>query len=121
MNGTTTRALRRALAACLAVGSLGAAPAGTDSAGPATTACPAQLTAKATCYTGQDANGAHYALAVPTDWNGSLVVHAPRRPRPGAGSDPGRSRDDLGRWSVMVDEGYAPIPRPCGTCRTTVI
>lgn len=112
MNGTTTRTLRRGLAACLAVLAVGsltaAAPAAEGAAaGPAPAACPAQVAAKATCYTGQDENGAHYALAVPTDWNGSLVVHAHGGPDLGAGSDPARSLDDLGRWSVMVDEGYA--------------
>ncbi|MGW7301572.1 DUF6351 family protein [Streptomyces sp. NPDC054829] len=111
MNGTTTRALGRGLAACLAtltIGALaGAAPAGAATAGPAPTACPAPLETRATCYTGQDANGAHYAIAVPRDWNGSLVVHAHGGPDLGAASDPGRSVDDLGRWSVMVDQGYA--------------
>ncbi|WAZ25430.1 hypothetical protein STRCI_006928 [Streptomyces cinnabarinus] len=111
MNGTTTRALRRGLAACLAtltVGALaGAAPAGAATEGLTATACPAPIAEKATCYTGQDANGAHYAIAVPADWNGSLVVHAHGGPDLGAASDPARSLDDLGRWSVMVDEGYA--------------
>ncbi|WTF03219.1 hypothetical protein OHB14_17570 [Streptomyces sp. NBC_01613] len=74
---------------------------------PSATACPAELAAKATCYTGQDSNGAYYAIAVPNRWNGSLVVHAHGGPDLGAGSDPERSVDDLARWSVMVDEGYA--------------
>ncbi|MFJ3498021.1 alpha/beta hydrolase family protein [Streptomyces sp. NPDC086091] len=74
---------------------------------PAAAACPASLTDKATCYTGQDVNGAHYAIAVPKKWNGSLVVHAHGGPDLGAGSDPARSVDDLDRWSVMVDRGYA--------------
>lgn len=46
-------------------------------------------------------------MAVPADWNGSLVAHAHGGPYLGAGSDPARSLDDLGRWSVMVKEGYA--------------
>lgn len=29
------------------------------------TACPTDLTGKAACYTGQDPNGAYYAIAVP--------------------------------------------------------
>ncbi|MGI5414070.1 hypothetical protein ACQEV9_45710 [Streptomyces chartreusis] len=62
---------------------------------------------KATCYTGQDPNGAYYAIAVPKKWNGSLVVHAHGGPDLGEESDPTRSVDDLNRWSVMVDEGYA--------------
>ncbi|MGW5639263.1 DUF6351 family protein [Streptomyces sp. NPDC003832] len=111
MNGTTARAWRQGLAACLAALTVGtltaAAPADAATAGPAPAACPAALAEKATCWTGQDANGAHYAVAVPEDWNGSLVVHAHGGPDLGAGSDPARSLDDLGRWSVMVDQGYA--------------
>ena len=65
------------------------------------------LEEKATCYTGQDANGAFYATAVPKRWNDSLVVHAHGGPDLGEGSDPERSLGDLERWSVMVDQGYA--------------
>jgi hypothetical protein len=43
-------------------------------------------------------------MAVPTRWNGSLVVHAHGGPDLGDPSDPSRSADDLERW-VMVDEG----------------
>jgi hypothetical protein len=101
-------ALAALLTGVLAAGLLvGASSARGDSAGPAAAACPADLAELATCYTGQDTNGAYYALAVPHDWNGSLVVHAHGGPDLTAGSDPGRSIDDLGRWSVMVKEGYA--------------
>ncbi|HET6857247.1 MAG TPA: hypothetical protein VFH94_09150, partial [Streptomyces sp.] len=91
------------LAALLAATVAGPAQAG----GAATAACPEPLAAKATCYTGQDANGAYYAIAVPEKWNGSLVVHAHGGPDLGAQSDPQRSTEDLGRWSVMVEQGYA--------------
>ncbi|MEU9732933.1 DUF6351 family protein [Streptomyces sp. NPDC048002] len=103
--------LRRGLTACLAALTVGtltaAAPADPTAPGPAPADCPPALAGKATCWTGQDANGAHYAIAVPEDWNGSLVVHAHGGPDLGAESDPARSLDDLGRWSVMVDQGYA--------------
>ncbi len=46
-------------------------------------------------------------MAVPTRWNGSLVVHAHGGPDLGDSSDPARSTDDLNRWAVMVEEGYA--------------
>ncbi|MDI3405220.1 alpha/beta hydrolase [Streptomyces cavernicola] len=69
--------------------------------------CPAELPAGARCRTGQDANGAHFAMAVPQDWNGSLVVHAHGGPDLGEASDPARSVEDLGRWAVLVDQGYA--------------
>ncbi len=70
-------------------------------------ACPDVLSEVATCYTGQDDNGAYYAIAIPDDWNGSLVVHAHGGPDLGEGSDPARSPEDLERWAVMVQEGYA--------------
>lgn len=74
---------------------------------PAPSACPVVLSDVATCYTGQDDNGAYYAIAVPDDWNGSLVVHAHGGPDLAAPSDPTRSPEDLERWAVMVQEGYA--------------
>lgn len=119
MDRSRTRALIRAanrrrrtgvlavLAATVFTALVGAVPARATAPPPAAATCPAELAGKATCYTGQDANGAYYAIAVPKDWNGSLVVHAHGGPDLGAGSDPQRSVDDLARWSVMVDEGYA--------------
>ncbi|MGA5449223.1 hypothetical protein ACPCVO_21470 [Streptomyces umbrinus] len=109
------RRRRAALAAGLAgilVGALAGPTSAVSSAsetagGPASVECPTTLTGKATCYTGQDSNGAYYAIAVPKDWNGSLVMHAHGGPDLGADSDPDRSIGDLERWSVMVDEGYA--------------
>ncbi|KUO06359.1 hypothetical protein AQJ67_02130 [Streptomyces caeruleatus] len=100
--------LTAVLAGALAVGFLvGASNARGETAAPARAGCPTDLAGKATCYTGRDTDGAYYAIAVPADWNGSLVVHAHGGPDLGAESDPARSLDDLGRWSVMVKEGYA--------------
>ncbi|MEV0204613.1 DUF6351 family protein [Streptomyces sp. NPDC050788] len=119
MDRSRTRALIRAasrrrrtgvlavLAATVSTALAGAPPAQATAPPPAVATCPAELADKATCYTGQDANGAYYAIAVPKDWNGSLVVHAHGGPDLGATSDPQRSVEDLARWSVMVDEGYA--------------
>ncbi|MFK4687326.1 hypothetical protein [Streptomyces pristinaespiralis] len=120
MNRSETRTSRRpvsrrhraaGIAACLVGlvgGAVGAAPAAqADGDRPAPAVCPAELAEKATCYSGQDANGAHYTFAIPARWNGSLVVHAHGGPDLGAASDPGRSGEDLQRWAVMVDEGYA--------------
>lgn len=101
----------RAVALCLAAavaGSLTQAPAvGAESAGPAPVACPSGLDGEATCYTGRDTNGASYTIAIPDDWNRSLVVHAHGGPDLGDASDPERSTGDLERWQVMVDQGYA--------------
>ncbi|WP_369250384.1 hypothetical protein [Streptomyces sp. R41] len=92
----------------MTIGALaGTTPSAADTEGPATVACPSGLDESVECYTGQGADGAYYAIAVPEHWNGSLVVHAHGGPDLGDGSDPGRSLDDLGRWAVMVDQGYA--------------
>ena len=84
-----------------------AGPVQAAQARPAPVPCPASVGDRATCYSGQDSNGAYYAIAVPKKWNGSLVVHAHGGPDLGDGSDPERSVSDLDRWSVMVSEGYA--------------
>lgn len=55
---------------------------------------------------GTTAVGAYYSIAVPHDWNDSLVVHAHGGPGLGE-ADPERTGGDLDRWSVMVSEGYA--------------
>ncbi len=115
--GHDTRPTRRgsrpavvaAALAALFLGTLGnvsAAPARAAEQ-PVAADCPPALAEKATCYTGQDTNGAHYAMAVPHRWNGSLVVHAHGGPDLGDASDPARSTEDLERWAVMVDQGYA--------------
>ncbi|MFG2586691.1 hypothetical protein [Streptomyces sp. NPDC048438] len=93
------------VAGILAAGVIG--PARPAAAAPGTVACPTALAAKATCYAGQDSHGAHYTVAIPHTWNGTLVMHAHGGPDLGEESDPQRSGDDLERWSVMVDEGYA--------------
>ncbi|MGP4086849.1 hypothetical protein [Streptomyces sp. KR55] len=99
------------MAACvatvLATALAGVPAARAETGHPVSASCPADLAGEATCYTGQDANGAYYAIAVPHDWNRSLVVHAHGGPDLGEGSDPERSLDDLERWAVMVDQGYA--------------
>lgn len=82
------------------------APAGAAVA-PTSVACPPAVGDLATCWSGQDDNGAWYTFAVPEDWNGDLVVHAHGGPDLAEESDPERSLEDLDRWSVMVREGYA--------------
>ncbi|MEO3868749.1 hypothetical protein ABGB18_07965 [Nonomuraea sp. B12E4] len=115
------RRLRAVLTGLLAVpllagpGSPAAATTTTTAAGagaaataePAPAPCPEVLAGQATCYGGQDRNGAHYMIAIPADWNGSLVMHAHGGPDLTEQSDPERSPEDLARWSVMVREGYA--------------
>lgn len=99
--------LATGLAAAL-LGTLGTVPvAHAQNPAPAASDCPPNLAGKARCYTGQDTNGAYYTMAVPERWNGSLVVHAHGGPDLGDASDPSRSTEDLDRWAVMVEEGYA--------------
>ncbi|PRY31668.1 alpha/beta hydrolase family protein [Umezawaea tangerina] len=95
--------LAGSLSVVLALGLTSPAAAAT---GPEVTACPAALPADTTCYGGQDANGAFYAIAIPKAWNRSLVVHSHGGPDLGPPT-PARTTDDLTRWSVMVREGYA--------------
>lgn len=68
--------------------------------------CPENVPAGTTCYEGRDANGAYYTIAVPKKWNKTLVVHSHGGPDLGDPT-PERTRDDLNRWAVMVEEGYA--------------
>lgn len=70
--------------------------------------CPDSAGRGTRCVSGQDANGAWYVAAIPTNWNRRLIVHAHGGPRTGApeASDP---LEDLDRFSVMVRHGYAWI------------
>lgn len=75
-------------------------------AAPASVACPDFLPHLTRCWSGQAPTGAFYWIAVPEEWNGTLVVHAhggPRTQRPEA-NDP---LEDLERFSMTVKEGYA--------------
>ncbi|WP_406152118.1 hypothetical protein [Streptomyces sp. NBC_01012] len=95
------------VAGILAAGLIGPAQSSAAAGAPDAIPCPGDLAAKATCYSGQDSHGAHYTVAIPHTWNGTLVMHAHGGPDLGEESDPQRSAEDLERWSVMVDEGYA--------------
>ncbi|MBN9410700.1 MAG: hypothetical protein J0H69_16235 [Burkholderiales bacterium] len=82
-------------------------PATTESA-PQAMACPAkaQLPAGTRCLSGQDSAGAHYLIAVPAQWNGTLVMHAHGGPTLGPPTL-ARTVEDLDRWSITVRAGYA--------------
>ena len=69
-------------------------------------ACPDFLPQQTRCWSGRAAKGGYYWIAVPKDWNGTLVVHAhggPRTATPEA-NDP---LEDLERFAMTVKEGYA--------------
>jgi hypothetical protein len=100
------RAIPAAVVAVAIAGTLGtAAAAYSGTAGSTVDACPPELAGKASCYTGQDANGAYYTMAVPKRWNRSLVVFA--HGGPDMATDPASTSADLAEWAVMVDQGYA--------------
>lgn len=67
--------------------------------------CPPRLAGEAECFSGQNADGSYYALAMPEDWNDALVVFAHGGPNPSYTEQDGV--DDLEEWAVLVQEGYA--------------
>ncbi|MET0135646.1 MAG: hypothetical protein ABW215_18865 [Kibdelosporangium sp.] len=103
----TVRDEEDAMYAATLIGALlvGLTPAPATAA-PPTVPCPLDLPAQTKCYGGQDSNGAFYSVAIPQNWNGTLVLHAHGGPDLGAPTRD-RSVEDLTRWAVMVREGYA--------------
>lgn len=73
---------------------------------PSATACPAAVPASTTCLSGRDSAGAYYLIAIPQDWNRTLVLHAHGGPSLDAPT-PERAVEDLTRWAIMVRAGYA--------------
>lgn len=78
----------------------------TAEAAPQPIACPRALPADARCLGGQDSAGAFYLVAMPAQWNGTLVMHAHGGPPLGAPTL-ARTTEDLERWAVVVKAGYA--------------
>lgn len=68
--------------------------------------CPAGLPQGSRCVGGQDEAGAHWLLAVPPAWSGTLVVHAHGGPTLGPPKAE-RVSDDLQRWAVVLWAGHA--------------
>ncbi len=71
-----------------------------------TATCPKELPADTACYSGHDQNGAWYWIAIPKNWNHTLVIHTHggpslKTPKP---EDP---VSDLQRFAVTVQEGFA--------------
>lgn len=94
-----------AMAACAPMATT-SVPEGAAEAAPVATACPQALASMARCLAGQDSAGAFYLIALPTQWNGHLVLHAHGGPTLGAPKAE-RAVEDLERWSIMVRAGYA--------------
>jgi hypothetical protein len=68
--------------------------------------CPEGLPDATKCWSGRSDEGGFYWIAIPADWNGTLVVHAHGGPRTQVPeqNDP---VEDLQRFSVTVREGFA--------------
>lgn len=75
-------------------------------AAPQPMTCPKGVPTDARCLSGRDSAGAHYVIAIPAVWNGTLVMHAHGGPALG---EPRleRSVEDLERWAITVRAGYA--------------
>lgn len=84
----------------------GVLPASAQAIAPEPAECPASLPEGTTCSSGRSPDGAWFWIARPRDWNGTLIVHAHGGPRT---AEPLRNDpvEDLERFSVMVNEGYA--------------
>lgn len=96
--------MRTHFALLLACGLL-AAPA-SQSFAQSLTPCPTELEGVAKCYTGADQNGATYWIALPENWNKTLVMHAHGGPRLSP-ITPASSLEDLKRFAVTVRQGFA--------------
>lgn len=83
-----------------------AIPTASTAPSPAEAACPDTLPQGTRCWSGQAAKGGFYWIAVPQNWNGTLIVHAHGGPRTSAPKidDP---LEDLNRFSMTVKEGFA--------------
>jgi len=72
----------------------------------ARSACPTVVPKGTECHFGRDASGAQYLIAIPANWNRVLVMHArggPYLEQLGAR----RSQEDVTRWAIWLQEGYA--------------
>jgi len=99
--------LGAALAVLAAWVPVGASPPPSADA-PTPVDCPRSVGREVRCFTLRDEAGAWLVIALPTDWNGRLIVHAHGGPRTGEPeADDGLA--DLDRFSVMVRRGYAWI------------
>src|SRR5262245_37017001 len=69
------------------------------------TECPREIAAIATCYSARHPSGAYLLAAIPSVWNGNLVVFAHGGPHvvpPTANT----SKTDLAKYSIAVERGF---------------
>jgi hypothetical protein len=103
---TAARALAATLAAAALLGACAHSPGVIDEPAPTAVACPPAIASIARCLGGTDRQGAHYLIALPTNWSGVLVLHAHGGPTLGP-PQPGRAAEDLTRWAITVRAGHA--------------
>jgi len=70
-----------------------------------TTDCPKEVAAIATCYLAKHASGAYLLAALPTAWNGDLVVFAHGGPHVVAPTA-STSKSDLAKYAITVERGF---------------
>jgi alpha-beta hydrolase superfamily lysophospholipase len=68
--------------------------------------CPDSVAAVASCHSTRDSNGAWLWVAVPKQWNKTLIVHAHGGPSLSA-PELGEAIEDMQRFDVFVRNGYA--------------
>ncbi|MDH4573458.1 hypothetical protein [Salinicola acroporae] len=78
-----------------------------DAESMASAGCPGWLPDATRCFSGQDAHGAYYWIAIPDGWNHKLVLHSHGGPRPNAPRPDDPLDIDLRQYDVMLREGYA--------------
>ncbi len=73
---------------------------------PQPTNCPKSVADQTRCWQGVDSASAPYFIAMPGNWSGVLVVHA--HGGPGLAKPTlERSKEDLVRWAITVNQGHA--------------
>ncbi|MGA0572840.1 hypothetical protein ACO2Q9_19160 [Variovorax sp. VNK109] len=78
----------------------------TAEAAPQATTCPKGLPDNTRCLSGKDSAGAFYMIAIPPNWQGTLVMHSHGGPALGAATM-ARVLEDIDRWNITVRAGYA--------------
>ncbi len=78
----------------------------TTEAAPQAMTCPKSLPGATHCLSGKDSAGAFYLIAIPPNWQGTLVMHAHGGPTLGPPTME-RTLEDLDRWNITVRAGYA--------------
>jgi hypothetical protein len=106
------RRLRAAFTGCVLLAAVAGCatrepqPRFAEEAAPQSTPCPQDVPADTRCLSGRDSAGAFYLVAVPAQWNGTLVLHAHGGPELAAPSL-ARTTEDLRRWAIVVKTGHA--------------